>query len=358
VSNTANGHDIVVVGASAGGVEALRRMVGGLPPDFAAAVFVVLHLPPNAPSALATILNRSGPVPASQVEHKQPIEPGRIYVARPNRHLVLRRGHVALEAGPRENSARPSDSVDVLFRSAARAYGRRVVGIVLSGTLRDGAQGLAAVKLRGGITMVQDPDEALFAGMPESARSSTEIDYCLAAADIPTCLVELTQHAFEQERMQPSEPKQPEPTMRAISLSACCTSRTGFPHRGRLHAADEPDGQFSPKLPNAASGLTCPECNGSLWELKEGSSLRYECRIGHTYSVDALLGEQGETVEAALWSAVNAMQERAATFRRLAGAAAIRSTGSAYGECAELIEGHAEALLKLLRGLIADGEVG
>jgi two-component system, chemotaxis family, protein-glutamate methylesterase/glutaminase len=197
VGKHTSGHDVVVVGASAGGVEALTRLVGGLPADFPAALFVVLHLPPDAPSALATILNRAGPLPACQVRHKQPIEAGRIYVARPNRHLVVRRGYVTLEAGPRENSARPS--VDVLFRSAARAYGRRVVGVVLSGTLHDGALGLAAIKLRGGVTVVQDPGEALFAGMPESALRITEVDHCLAAADIPTRLVELSQHTLEQE---------------------------------------------------------------------------------------------------------------------------------------------------------------
>src|SRR5207237_4949585 len=151
-SDSSSGHDMVVVGASAGGVGALMRLVSGLPGDFAAAVFVVLHLPPDAPSALATILDRAGPLPAYQAKDKQPIEAGCIYVARPNRHLVVRRGYMGLEAGPRENSARPS--VDVLFRSAARAYGRRVVGVVLSGTLHDGALGLAAIKMRGGVTVV------------------------------------------------------------------------------------------------------------------------------------------------------------------------------------------------------------
>jgi two-component system chemotaxis response regulator CheB len=326
---------MVVVGASAGGVEALMRLVSGLPSDFAAAVFVVLHLPPDAPSALATILDRAGPLPAYQAQDKQPIEAGRIYVARPNRHLVVRRGYVALEAGPRENSARPS--VDVLFRSAARAYGRRVVGVVLSGTLHDGALGLAAIKMRGGVTVVQDPGEALFAGMPESALRTTEVDHCLAAADIPMRLVELSQHMLEQEPMQPTEPGRSEPTM---------------------HAADEVNGQLSPKWPNSASGLTCPECHGSLWELKEGGSFRFECRIGHTYGVDALLTEQAETVEAALWSAINALQERAATFRRLAGSVATQPKRPHFSERAQLIEGQAETLLDLLRGLIADGQVG
>jgi two-component system chemotaxis response regulator CheB len=330
------GHDIVVVGASAGGVEALMLLVGGLPPEFAAAVFVVLHLPADSPSALATILRRSGPLPVSQSDDGLPIEPGHIYVARPNRHLVVHRGRMTLDAGPRENSARPS--IDVLFRSAARAYGRRVVGVVLSGTLHDGALGLAAIKLRGGVAVVQDPSEALFRGMPDSALKSAQVDFCLPAAEIPAQLVQLTQSAVERVPMNTPDREETTPS---------------------LHAADEPDYQASPKLPNAASGLTCPECHGSLWELteKDGKGFRFECRVGHTYSPDALLREQGEAVEAALWAAVNSLQERAATFRRLqTGARSVKNPG--YAERAELTERHAATLLDLLRHLIDDYEVG
>ena len=329
------GHDVVVIGASAGGVEALTRVVAGLPADFAASVFVVLHMRPDARSALAEILRRSGPLPAYQAEDRQPVQRGHIYVAPPNRHLVLQRGHTVLEAGPRENSARPA--VDVLFRSAARAYGPRVVGVVLSGTLRDGALGLAAIKMRGGVTVVQDPDEAMFSGMPESALDTTEVDYCLRAAEISLRLAELTHHGIEHEPMQTSEPDYSEIT---------------------LHAADEPQSEASPKLPNRASGLSCPECHGSLWELDEGRNLRFECRTGHAYSVDALLSEQGETVEAALWSAVNSLQERAATFRRLSKHPVTVTHGKGYEERALQVEHQAETLLALLRGLISDGHVG
>jgi two-component system chemotaxis response regulator CheB len=333
--NKTQGHDIVVIGASAGGVEALTRVVSGLPPTFSAAVFVVLHVPAEAPSMLADILDRSGPLRATQAKDGEPVQPGRIYVAPPNRHLALRRGFVALEAGPRENNARPS--IDTLFRSAARVYARRVVGVVLSGTLRDGALGLAAIKLRGGVAIVQDPRDALFAGMPESALSATEVDFCLRVADIPTRLEELTNHTLEHDAMPSGEPMQPDVTS---------------------HAADEPTSQSSPKLPNRASGLTCPECHGSLWELEDSGGLRFECRIGHAYGIDALLAHQGEAVEAALWSAVNALQERAAAFRRLAGNATGRITDSSYGQRAEAIESNAQTLLDLLRALIREGEVG
>lgn len=327
------GHDIIVVGASAGGLEALRQIVARLPSDLAAAVFIVLHIPPDAPSALASILSRAGVVPAGAARHGEAIEHGRIYIAPPNHHLVVHAGHVALEAGPRENGARPS--VDVLFRSAARTYRQRVVGIVLSGTLHDGALGLAAIKMRGGITIVQDPDEALFSGMPESALNATEIDYRMRVANIPKRLVELTQHSLEHGTIVESEHQPVEPT---------------------THASDEPNGYLSPKLANHASGLTCPECHGSLWEVLDGDSTRYECRVGHTYSPDALLSDQGEAVEAALWSAVNAMQERAATFHRLG--TTNNPLQAKFQERAELTERHASALLQLLRRLINDGEVG
>ena len=326
------GHDIVVVGASAGGVEVLRSLVAGLPPDFAAAVFIVLHLPPDSPSGLATILERAGSLPVTQVLEREQVRHGHIYVASPNLHLIVQRGHVESAAGPRENRFRPS--ADVLFRSAARMYGPRVIGMVLSGTLSDGALGLMAIKLRGGVTMVQDPEEALFSGMPSSALNTTPVDYCLRVADIPTKLVELSGHQLVEEPMDRS-------TRNAIDRTE--------------HAADEPHEPVSPKRANAASGLTCPECHGSLWELQTGDTLRFECRIGHTYSIEALIAEQGEAVEAALWAAINSLQERAATFRRLSGSAAAERH---YLERAERTEQQAQVLHELLRHLMTYGLVG
>jgi two-component system chemotaxis response regulator CheB len=335
VSPSTAAHDIVVIGASAGGVEALRSLVRALPGDFPGSLFVVLHMPPDAPSGLATILDRSGPLPAAQVREAERIRPGRIYVAAPNLHLVIHDGHVVLDAGPRENRSRPA--VDVLFRTAARAYRQRVVGVVLSGTLGDGALGLAAIKLRGGITIVQDPEEAHFSGMPEKALNTAPIDFCLRVADIATRLTELTTHSVSRVPMDTSDLSTPEPT---------------------VHAADEPTEQASPKEPNAASGLTCPECHGSLWELEAGDGIRFECRIGHAYSVEALISEQGATVEAALWAAINSLQERAATFRRLSGPVSPASLGRGYEERAIRTEQQALVLHDLLRRLVVDGLVG
>ena len=162
------GHDIIVIGASAGGVEALKELVKSLPADIPAAIFVVLHVPSDSTSVLPSILKRAGQLPAHHPEDRAAIEPGRIYVAKPDCHLLIKRGYVRLVRGPKENSSRPA--IDPLFRTAARYYSTRVVGVVLSGTLDDGTSGLSAIKSRGGIAIVQEPDDALYSGMPRSAK--------------------------------------------------------------------------------------------------------------------------------------------------------------------------------------------
>jgi len=331
-------HDLVVVGASAGGVEALRQVMAALPADFKAAILVVLHVPPDVPSQLAPILRRAGALPVSPAVNRQLIEPGHVYVAPPNRHLLVEDGRLVLTAGPRENSARPA--VDVLFRSAARAYGPRAIGVVLSGTLRDGALGLAAIKLHGGTAIVQDPDEALFSGMPESALAATGVDYCLPVAEIGVKLARLTTRLDRGEPpADPGEPPAWEVEEEGVQIG---------------HAADEPGGEGSAKQADAASGLSCPECQGSLWALKGPGGARLECRVGHAYSMESFLTDQGEAVEAALWAAINALQERAAAYRRLGDG--LPGGSGDYIARSRQVEGHAEALLELLRTLIVDVE--
>ena len=158
-SNSVPGHDILTIGASAGGVEALTRLIGELPSGLPAALFVVLHIPPTAPSMLPLILNRRSALRAHHAREGEIIEMDKVYIAPPDRHLLVKRGHVRLSRGPRENGSRPA--VDPLFRSAAIAYGPRVIGVVLSGNLGDGTAGLAAIKARGGIAVVQDPTDAI-----------------------------------------------------------------------------------------------------------------------------------------------------------------------------------------------------
>jgi len=184
------GHDIIVVGASAGGVQALCSLVHGLPADLAAAIFVVLHVPAGGTSVLPAILKRSGPLEAVHPADRDPIRHGRIYVAPPDRHLLVHNGFVRVLRGPRENGARPA--VDPLFRTAASVYGPRVAAVVLSGNLDDGAAGVLEVKERGGIVVVQDPCEAAFAGMPRTTIEHSRVDHCLTLADIPGLLVRLS----------------------------------------------------------------------------------------------------------------------------------------------------------------------
>jgi two-component system chemotaxis response regulator CheB len=190
-------HDIIVIGASAGGVEAVTELVKRLPKDLPAALFVVIHIPPDGSSVLARILNRTGSLRAAAANDREAIEPGRIYVARADCHLLVKRGYVRLVRGPKENNVRPA--IDPLFRTAARSYGARVVGVVLSGTLDDGTAGLLAIKSRGGTVIVQDPEEARYQGMPQSAIENVGVDYCLSLDDIAVTLSRLAHEIVERE---------------------------------------------------------------------------------------------------------------------------------------------------------------
>jgi two-component system chemotaxis response regulator CheB len=178
--------DIVVIGASAGGMGALETLVAGLPTDLPAALFVVWHLAPGVKSVLPTVLNRAGPLPAANPKDGDAIRPGRIHVAPNDHHMLLERGYIRIAKGPKENRFRPA--VDPLFRSAAYIYGSRVIGIVLSGALDDGTAGLWAIKLRGGTAIVQDPADAMHRSMPLSALENVEVDYKVPVAEIGALL--------------------------------------------------------------------------------------------------------------------------------------------------------------------------
>ncbi|MBD1901769.1 chemotaxis protein CheB [Trichocoleus sp. DQ-A3] len=289
-----SGHDIIVLGASAGGVEALTQLVKALPPDLPAAIFVVIHFPAHSTSAMPSILNRCGCLKASHPKDGEAIQHGRIYVAPPNYHLLVKRGYIHLARGPKENGHRPA--IDPLFRTAAQFYGRRVVGVVLSGNLDDGTAGLAAVKQRGGVAVVQDPNDALFPGMPRSAIENVEIDYILPLSAIAPTLVSLAQESVAAEE---KEPVTDEMEMESESAELDMAS---------IYKDDRP---------GTPSGFGCPDCGGALWELHDSQLLRFRCRTGHGYSVETLLAEQSEALETALWNAFRALEERAALSRRM-----------------------------------------
>ena len=324
--------DVIVVGASAGGVEALAELARGLPADLPAAIFVVLHLTPDARSNLPAILSRAGPLPAAHAADGATIHPGHIYVAPPNRHLLLEGDHMHLSIGPRINSVRPS--IDVLFRSAARTFDGRVIGVVLSGTLDDGTLGLDAIRMRGGITVVQDPEEARFSGMPRSAIERVDPDYVLPVAEIPALFKKLTAGAAQR--------------VPAAEGSNAVEREVSSEYRPD-DAAPAPQ----EKRGNAASGFTCPNCHGSVWELEDGGLPRIECRVGHAFSIDAFLGEQAIALEDAIWSAINALEERATTLNRFAGRF-VQSprTRERYLEQAETVQAQAYLLREGLARVI------
>ena len=287
------GHDIIVIGASAGGVEALVGLVRDLPPDLPAAIFVVLHVPPYGTSVLPAILSRKGPLPARHPADGEAIQPGHIYVAPPDYHLLIEDDRIRLSRGPTENGHRPA--IDTLFRTAARSAGPRVIGVVLSGALDDGTAGLQAIKMRGGIAVVQDPDDALFSSMPRSALDNVAVDHVLPLPAIAPALATLTrQPAPEMENTAVSEEMEIESDIAEMDMAAIESDRAGAP-----------------------SGYACPECHGVLWEMQEGELVRFRCRVGHAYSPDSLLATQTKGLEDALWVALRALEESAALARRL-----------------------------------------
>ncbi len=320
------GRDIIVVGASAGGIETLRELVKALPADLPAAIFVAMHLAAGATSVLPELLRRAGKLPAAHAVHGQPIEQGRIYVAPPDHHLLLHRGHVRLGRGPRENRCRPA--VDPLFRTAAHHFYTRVIGVVLSGNLDDGTAGLAAIKLRGGVAVVQDPGDALYPGMPSSAIANVEVDHIVPVAQMGALLSRLSREGAPQSP-PPREMIEIESDVAELNVEAETTQEIGVP-----------------------SGFACPECGGTLYDLKEGQLQRFRCRVGHAYSSDSLVLEQVEAIEAALYSALRALEESVALARRLAERARGRDDAFAVGRFerrAAEAEGHAQRIKEILR---------
>ncbi len=287
------GRDIVVIGASAGGVEALRALVRDLPRDLPAALFVVLHVPPEGTSMLPQILSYAGRLAATHAVDGEPITHGRISIAPPDKHLLVEHGYVRVTRGPRENRHRPA--VDPLFRSAALAYGPRVVAVVLSGSLDDGTVGALAVKERGGITLAQRPDEALFAGMPQSAIARDNPDV-LSVAEIAARIVQLARTPITESGDSPvSESSEYEAKIAELDMDAV-----------------EDDCR-----PGTPSAFGCPECGGVLWEVSDGAALRFRCRVGHAYTADSLLADQSDHLEAALWAALRGLEEKVSLSERL-----------------------------------------
>ncbi|HXE14065.1 MAG TPA: chemotaxis protein CheB [Bryobacteraceae bacterium] len=259
--------DIVVIGASAGGVTALKSFVGMLPTDLPAALFITLHLSGRSDTVLAEILNSTSSLPANWAVDDEPIMPGRIYLAPPDAHLLLSSGHIKLGRGPRENLQRPC--INVMFRSAAVAYGPRVVGVVLTGLLDDGASGLWEIQQQGGVTVVQDPNDAAYRSMPESAIRGGCVDYIVKLAELELLLSGLV--------------------------------------RGECLLTERHDIAGEPTM--SAGGQTCPECGGAMEKVHFAGLWEYRCHIGHRLGLKSMVAGKTKLVEQAIAVALSQIEE-------------------------------------------------
>ena len=314
-------HDVVVVGASMGGLDALRTLAAGLPAGFPAAVFVVLHTAADGPGLLAEILDAAGPLPAAFARDGEPVRPGRITVAPPDAHVLLTDGGVRLSRGARENRSRPA--VDPLFRSAAVTFRSRVVGVVLTGYLDDGAAGLRAVAECGGLAVVQDPATAAYPSMPRAALAAVPTAMPVPIDGLAGLLHDLVG--------RPAGPAPPVPPR--LLVEAKITER-GMSDTETMDQLGQ------------RSHVTCPECGGTLWLIEQGSDGRpdrYRCHTGHAYTEGALYGAQTESTEQALYVALRTLEERSQMLRRM---------GDQYGEAytfrAAEMDRHADAIRAVL----------
>jgi len=311
---------VVVIGSSAGGISALPQLVHQLPADLPAAIFVVQHLPAEYTTVLPDLLARAGTLPARHPYHGEPVEPGVIYVAPPDYHLLLQPPHrIELSRAARENLFRPA--IDPLFRTAARLYGRRTIGMLLTGTKDDGSAGLLAVKMRGGVAIVQDPDDAAFREMPQSALEQVDnIDYVVPLAEIPGLLVQVVQQLVN-------------------------VSETGAWEEAMA-------GEVEPKI------LICPECGGALEPLENGRLLQYRCHVGHIFGLDSLRSAYGLKIEETLWAALRAFQEQNMLLRHMAVRTSNVRLREEYAKQAEAGEQHVQNVRAMLEYLGTNGVPG
>jgi two-component system, chemotaxis family, protein-glutamate methylesterase/glutaminase len=309
---------VVAVGASAGGVEALSDFAAGLPADLPYAVLIALHIPPNAPSVLASIIDRSGPLPAFSATDGDKLEAGKILVAVPDRHIMIDDHRVVLAEGPKENGHRPA--INALFRSVALSSGRTAIAVVLSGVLDDGVAGAAAVKARGGITVAQRPTDAVFPAMPQNAIDAGVIDHQAAATEIGALLAQLADREFEERVMEPDA---------RLELE------------NRIAMGSKFSLQFDTESLGPHSGNICPDCGGSLMVTTQNS---FRCRVGHAWTGEALLQARDDEVEQAIWIALRSLQEKARLARKMADNVGPGVLGRRYSEAADEAE-HAMSVI-------------
>ena len=319
-------HNIVVVGASAGGVQALQSLFSQFPANLQASFFVVLHLSPESPGILPTLIDKASPLKAKLAEDRAPIEPGCVYVAPPDFHLLVKSGHMRIHKGPRENRHRPA--VDPLFRSAAIAYRAQTIGVVLTGYLDDGTSGLLAIKRCGGIAVVQDPKDADYPDMPANAIAEVEVDYRLPLQKMGSVIQEIIKQPAAAVEDVPED----------IVMEAEIAERT----MSEINK-EQALGHLVP--------VSCPECNGPLWQIDTDQVTRYRCHVGHGFTARALLASQDKTLEQALWAAMRTMEESANMAQIMARNEKSRGRSrlaQTYKEKSDMSKAHAQTIRQLL----------
>jgi two-component system chemotaxis response regulator CheB len=288
--------DIIVIGTSAGGLNALKQLIKSLTPTLEITLLIVIHTSARSPNMLKEILQKNSSFPIINPTNGQIIRRNHIYLAPPNFHMTVNKGHIFLNSGPRINHSRPA--IDPLFRSVALQYGARVVGIILTGMLDDGTAGLEVVKKQGGLTIVQHPEDAEYPEMPRNALASVKVDHCSTLPEIALLIAKVTATPVKSKLKFASHKMQIETKSNTTDI----TSTAELNHVGKI------------------SSFTCPECHGTLWEIKENNKkiLRYRCRIGHAFGSKSLLAAHDETLENILWAAVRTLEENAELSHRLA----------------------------------------
>ena len=279
--------NIIVVGTSAGGVQALCELTKNLPQDLDASIFVVMHI--GSETMLPQILSHCGNLPAVIAEHGKTYKRGCIHCAPPNCHLSIKDHTTVLTRGPRENGHRPA--IDVLFRSAAREHRSNVVGVLLSGGRDDGSAGLYAIKARGGVAIVQDPAQAMAPDMPRNALKMVDIDFCLPVQQIADALVELA--------------------------SGKATDIIESPNGGNIMEDQANADRPTSEPPGNQIPVACPECNGPIYETKNGELAHFQCFVGHRFSPESLSEQHAEALERALWTAIRKLKERVVLHKNL-----------------------------------------
>jgi two-component system chemotaxis response regulator CheB len=317
--------NIIVIGASAGGIKAIYQLIERIPPDLPLAIFIVIHISKNSqPDIIAQQLQKKTAYTCLMAQDNEEIKSGHIYLAPTNHHLLVKKGYMRLIDGPHENRWRPS--IDVLFRSAAAVYDSKVIGIILSGMLDDGTSGMSAVKRCGGTCLVQDPSEAEYIDMPVNVINNVNVDYQVPIADMGYIIDDILS--------KPHGPSLPIPE--DVKLEAEITERM----------VSDVDAMSKIATP---SDLTCPDCGGRLSQINNEPN-RYRCHTGHVYIEPVLLDKQGEALEESIWASIRMMEERRNLLQNIAwrNERANNVDPNNYQQAAERLNVHIERMKQLL----------